>query len=296
VGVGGDGASALANARRVADPTYRSVVVGWTSTVVRSLAPAAPGGALPGGAGGTSLGTALGTAPSSLALVATDAATPAGTTAAPTAAPTPAAPVPAGAAAGPLSSAMRGPAADRTLLLPSSSDRPPPWYAGPWVQLGAAVFFLIAFGEGLLLSVLPRRRRTDAIGGGRRPDTSRGAGAPRAAATPPEASDTPASRAASLLRVTQALVSLVDLALLAGMAVAIGFLLGLYHPHGLSLPPLAAGLRALSALSGVLARAAHRGGSGGGDRGGAVPALPGVLAGTVPGRLSARPTTGSAGP
>ncbi len=139
------------------------------------------------------------------------------------------------------------------MLLPSSSDRPPPWYAGPWVQLGAAVFFLIAFGEGLLLSVLPRRRRTDAIGGGRRPDTSRGAGAPRAAATPPEASDTPASRAASLLRVTQALVSLVDLALLAGMAVAIGFLLGLYHPHGLSLPPLAAGLRALSALSGVLA-------------------------------------------
>ncbi len=248
-GVGGDSASALANARRAADPTYRSLVVGWTTTVVRSLAPAAPGGALLASAGGTAVGTAVGTAPSPLALVAATTATTAGTTA-PTA---PAAPLPAAAGASPLSSTARGPAADRSLLLPTSSDRPPPWYASPWVQLGAAVFFLIAFGEGLLLSVLPRRRRPDAIGGRREPDTRRGASALRTAATRPEASDAPASRAASLLRVTQALVSLVDLALLAGMAVAIGFLLGLYHPHGLSLPPLAAGLRALSALSGVLA-------------------------------------------
>ena len=232
-GAGGDPGSALANARRAADPTYRSVVVGWTTTVVRSLAPVA-GGALTGGAltGGAFAGATAG-ATAAAAPLAMASATPG--LPAPTGAATPPAP-PAGQTVDP------GPASDPSLLLPGSSDRPAPWYASPWVQLGAAVFFLIAFGEGLLLSVLPRRRRrTDGAGhvpGGR---------ARRADNNPRR------NRAAGLLRLTQALVSLVDLALLAGMTVAIAFLLGLYRPDGLSLQPLAAGLRVLSALSGGLA-------------------------------------------
>ena len=114
------------------------------------------------------------------------------------------------------------------------------------MQLGAAVFFLIAFGEGLLLSVLPRRRRrSDARGSGAR---GRAEGDARAAR-----GEVQRSRAATLLRVTQALVSLVDLVLLVGATVAIAFLLGLYQPEGMSLQPLATGLRILSALSGALA-------------------------------------------
>ncbi len=218
-GAGGDPGSALANARRAADPTYRSVVVGWTTTVVRSLAPVAGGAFASGPAAAAPLAVASAT-PGLLAR--TGAAMP----------PAP----PAGQTVDP------GPASDPSLLLPGSSDRPAPWYASPWVQLGAAVFFLIAFGEGLLLSVLPRRRRRadghgDVLGGRARRSESN----PRR------------NRAAGLLRLTQALVSLVDLALLAGMTVAIAFLLGLYQPDGLSLQPLAAGLRVLSALSGGLA-------------------------------------------
>ena len=211
-GAGGDPGSALANARRAADPTYRSVIVGWTTTVVRSLAPA----------GGR------------LAMASATSGSPALTGASGLPGP------PAQGAPGP--AAGRGPAGDPALLLPGSSDRPASWYSSPWVQLGAAVFFLIAFGEGLLLSVLPRRRRRSDAGG----DVQSG-GARRAEGHARR------SRAAGLLRVTQALVSLVDLALLAGMTVAIAFLLGLYQPAGLSLQPLAAGLRLLSALSGALA-------------------------------------------
>jgi len=217
-GTGGDPGTALANARRAADPLYRSVVVGWTTTVVRSLAPAA-------GAGG---GPFRGGTPLAMASAASYPTTPRGAS------------TPAGAGGAP------GPAADPALLVPGNSDRRAPWYASPWVQLGAAVFFLIAFGEGLLLSVLPRRRR-------RSDGRARGAGTtPRGGAYPAKR-EAQRSGAAALLRVTQALVSLVDLVLLAGMAVAIAFLLGLYQPGGMSLQPLATGLRVLSALSGALA-------------------------------------------
>ncbi len=221
-GTGGDPGTARANARRAADPLYRSVVVGWTTTVVRSLAPASGTGTGDGPLeGGAALAMASATS-------------------------TPTAPGNASAASGASGSGDLGPAGDPALLVPGNSDRRAPWYASPWVQLGAAVFFLFAFGEGLLLSVLPRRRRrSDARGG-----DVRGSAVGDARAARGEAQH---SRAAALLRVTQALVSLVDLVLLVGATVAIAFLLGLYQPEGMSLQPLAAGLRILSALSGALA-------------------------------------------
>ncbi len=213
-GTGGNPGAALANARRAADPAYRSVVVGWTRTVLATLAP--------------SRGAAVPLAAATGAPFVLPAAT--GGTG------------PVVSAGG--STTATGPAADPTLLLPGTSDRPSPWYASPWVQLGAVVFFLIAFGEGLVVSVLPLGRRS--------PGASWGAGAERAPSDDVAAARA-ASRAAQLLRLAQALVSLVDLALLAGTAVAIAFLLGLYRPAGLALTPLAHSLRALSAVSGVLA-------------------------------------------
>jgi hypothetical protein len=213
-GTGGDPGTARANARRAADPLYRSVVVGWTTTVVRSLAPASGVGAGDGPLqGGASLAMASATS----------------------------VPTAQGNAGTPSGAGSPGPAGDPALLVPGNSDRRAPWYASPWVQLGAAVFFLFAFGEGLLLSVLPRRRRRLDARGGTDGD-ARAAGG-----------EGQRSRAAALLRVTQALVSLVDLVLLVGATVAIAFLLGLYQPAGMSLQPLATGLRILSALSGALA-------------------------------------------
>ncbi len=138
--------------------------------------------------------------------------------------------------AGAGTSATPGANADPSLQIPGAADRPAPWYASPWVQLGAVVFFLIAFGEGLVLSVLPHRGRRRAAGPGD---------------TPAPAPDS--QRTARLLHLTQALVSFVDLALLVGSTLAIAFLLGLYSPRGLALGPLALGLRALSAVSGTLA-------------------------------------------
>lgn len=191
----GRAADAAPDARRASEATYRSVVLGWTATVVGTA----------GRAGGTA--ASAGTAPALASSATTSSATaPAGTTATP-----------------------GGP--DPSLQIPGTTDLRAPWYASPWVQLGAVVFFLIAFGEGLVLSVLPHRGR-------------------RAAST----SDGPhAARTARLLHLTQALVSLVDLALLVGSTLAIAFLLGLYSPRGLALEPLALGLRALSAVSGTLA-------------------------------------------
>lgn len=215
-GAGGNPAAALANAQRVADAAYRSVVLDWTDAVLAG-SPVAPV------AGGSA--TAVGTA----------ALAPAG-----------AGTVPTAREAAPNAS-VSGPASDRSLLLPGSSDRRLPWYANPWLQLGGLLFFLVAFGEGLVMSVLPLRRPRAAEGG-----TPRGLHTPFDL-DPGAGLTSPAHRAASLLRLVQALVSLVDLALLIGTAMAIAFLLGFYRPAGLSLPPLASSLRALSALSGALA-------------------------------------------
>lgn len=210
LGADGDPAGASSAARRAADATYRSVVVGWTRTVVGSsvtgntVAGNTVGGNTVPGADGTSLVPAV-----------------AGATLA--------------AATG---QAPAAPPSDAALLLPGASDRPPPWYASPWLQLASVVFFLVAFGEGLVMSVMPPRRRAGTVHGVRQPIADDGSGS---------------GRTARALRLAQGLVSLVDLVLLVGAALAIAYLLGLYRPAGLTLGPLAAGLRTLSAVSGALA-------------------------------------------
>ncbi|MEJ2356526.1 MAG: alpha/beta hydrolase [Deinococcales bacterium] len=204
-----------------ADALHRAK--GWTRTVLESLGP--------GGSGPIRLPSATDT-PAAVPASATGLAG-SGTGSA----------YAGSASAGRTSASGAPPAGDPALLLPGTSDRSAPWYASPWVQLGAVVFFLIAFGEGLVLSVLPLGRRRPATGG-------HGASPRPSAAVDPTPTG---NRAALLLRVTQALVSLVDLALLAGTALAVAFLLGLYQPPGLALTPLARSLRALSAVSGALA-------------------------------------------
>ncbi len=223
---------AFGNAGRTQDPAYRTTVAGWTRTVVSGgavqepLDPEAvqgmtrgfpPLAARAGGAEGAASGTGE---------PRTVSAGPA-----------------AGAAAGARGAAGRtGPPAVPSWF--SGAERGTPWYATAWFQLPVLVVFVAVFTAGLIASLLPLGRigRARAVGGARvwKAVTLRGSTVTGARPV----------RSGALLRITQGLLCLVDLGLLAGLSITVLELLGIATP---TLPTLGETLRALSAASGGLA-------------------------------------------